>query len=336
MRSLYFSDLHGHVFREFSEIRDGMNSRLCDCVEVLQKIYQFAIDNKIDDIRFLGDLFHLKNNLDSHVIKHIMEIFIEMANRFPLIIIPGNHDYRAWTHDPVLLKFMQDFGGMIRMGDAPGWINPKSADIQIYAEPYTRKTKELVERISNLEIKEENNIFLGHQDIIGVQYYGFTVKHGLNPDDLSKKFRWSFIGHYHAPMKIRKNVISVGAPLQHNFNDAGGRRGWWVHDSESGELNFIENDFSPRFIDLNLEQDNEIDFSDDKNFYRIKINGAKPVRGLENIKWKRVTYEFQPKKKSRSSLRFSDSNQVLISKYVEARAGKLNKRKLIKIGMRYL
>ena len=72
MKYLIFSDLHAHNYREFSEIDPtGVNSRLLDCVEVLGEIQKYANSQGIEKVIFCGDLFHLKNNIDSRVIKII-------------------------------------------------------------------------------------------------------------------------------------------------------------------------------------------------------------------------------------------------------------------------
>lgn len=333
MKSLIWGDLHGHNYREFSYIDDfGVNSRLKDCCLVLEEIEKSGMKNNVEEVWFLGDTLHLKNNADSQVIKWILGFLGNMAEKFPILIVPGNHDFRSWSSEPILLELLEEYVNKnIRVINESGWIN------DVYIEPFTRRVKELNERIEELESKE-NAIFFGHQDIKGTTYGGFKVENGLDPDVLSKKFKWSFIGHWHTPRKVRENVISVGAPLQHNFGDVGEKRGWWIFDGN--ETEFIENTFSPKFWNIKYskdEQDISLPGDIEKDFYRIKIIGNEAPDLVKKIRWKRISYESLVAGKSRSKIRFSDSRQSIVNQYVELKAPEeMDKNRLIEIGLKYL
>lgn len=359
VKSLYFADLHSHNYKEFSVIENGVNSRLTDCVDTVEQILISARENNVDEIRFLGDLYKLKNNLDSQVIQLTMYALQKLADNYPLLLVPGHHDYRMWTHDPIMMEMLADFSGktkfQIKLCGEPGWITSKDAEVQTYVEPCVRQVKGINERIEKLKPRK-NAIFLSHSDVKGVNYRGYVVDNGLDADLLSERFKWSFIGHWHAPKKLRKNVISVGAPLQHNFNDVGGKRGWWIFDSASDKLKYVENVDAPRFWNIEIKEEDELQKAlhegaenaelepvlktpgnPHNDFFRIKVLGQTLPKGLSYIRWKRITYEI-PKtaSKTRSELKFSDSSDALIKKYVEARGGKLDHKKLIEVGQKYL
>ncbi len=258
MKSLYFADLHGHNYREFASLdENGVNSRLVDQLKVLEEIANSAREHKVDDIRFLGDLLHLKNNMDTLVLKSIIGKMAELAEEFPLMILPGNHDYRLWTSHPVVLEMLGDFAKNIIVIDKPKFVNVQSS-YTVYAEPYTRKVVGLTERLEKMK-PEPNMLFLGHQDMLGMQYGGFVVEQGLDPKVLLKLFKWSFVGHCHTPGQIHNNVVSVGAPIQHNFGDVEGDRGWWIFDEEKDKVTHIQNTTSPRFWDIMIESHDEDD-----------------------------------------------------------------------------
>jgi len=336
MKTLIWADLHGHNFKEFSTQELGMNTRLRDQLDVISKITLSAIEYQIDCILFLGDLYHLKNNLDSQVIKTILNHITVLADEVKeFVVIPGNHDYRMWSSEPLLLEFLQDYHKRVVVIQEPKWIS--YGGDKFFAAPFTRRVKELNDMIANLDTADPSgSVFLGHQDIIGVNYGGFVVELGLNPDMLSKKFRWSFTGHFHNVLNVRENVISVGAPLQHNFSDVGERRGWWIYETNMDPI-FIENTFSPKFQDFECSDDaTEAPGQHDRDFYRVKIKGITPPAAVKKLKWKRVSYEVSSERKERSVLKFSDSREDIITKYVDARAGELDKKKLIELGRNYL
>jgi len=343
---LEFSDLHSHNYKEFSTIDDGINSRLLDSAEVLGRIEKSADENEVDMIWFTGDLFHLKNNLDNKVIQLIMHRMKDLAKKYPLLLVPGHHDLYMWSSNPVLLEMLAGFSDQILVVDKPMWINDnRFCNIPIYAEPCTRKVSELNERLKNLKTNiQDGPIFLAHQDILGMHYGGFVVEQGLDADLLSHKFRWSFIGHYHHPENVKDNVISAGAPLQHNFGDVGVNPGWWIlHLADNGfehdYTDFVENHFSPRFFSLNFKEDEEVGIipgDAGRDFYRIKIEGKSIPEGLDQIRWKRISHSAIGQARKRSTISFSDKKEDIIEKYVKARAGDLDKKRLIEMGRKYL
>lgn len=331
MRALIWADLHGHNYREFSTIENGINTRLKDCADVVKQILLSAREHEVKEIWFVGDLFHLKNNLDSQVIAYIMSEMTNLAINSDVFIVPGNHDYRAWSSEPILLEVLNEMPGEFELCKS-GWFLDKG----IYIEPFTRKIKELNERIARLETDPEEDIFFGHQDIIGTRYGGFVVEQGLDADVLSKKFKWSFVGHWHVTSRVRENVISIGAPLQHNFGDANQSRGWYIFDSEKGEVKFVANHFSPRFYDIKVDPETTESPGDPlKDFYRIKTRGELP-EFLNKLRWKRISRVVEGEVKKRTTISFSDKKEDIIEKYVEMRGGNLDHKKLVEMGRRYL
>jgi len=334
MKALLWADLHGHNFREFSTIENGVNTRLKDCADVVGQILLSAKKEKVDEVWFVGDLYHLKNNLDNKVIQTIMYEMRNLADNFRMYIVPGNHDYRAWSAEPILLEILEEMPGKFVLCES-GWLK-HSYEGGIYIEPFTRKIKELKERIARLETNPERDIFFGHQDVIGTRYGGFVVEHGLDADVLSKKFKWSFVGHWHVWSEVRENVISIGAPLQHNFGDSSQSKGWWIFDSEEGERKFVANHFSPRFYDFKINpKTTELPGDPLRDFYRIKTQGELP-EFLNKLRWKRISRVVEGETKKRTTISFSDKKEDIIAKYVEARGGNLDHKRLVEIGRKYL
>jgi len=342
MKVLIFADIHGHNFREFSYIDDdGFNSRLIEQAIVLNNIHRSGVKHKVDQVWFLGDLTHLKNNIDTQVIRSLMLEMMSIAGSFPVWVIPGNHDYRLWSADPALLQMLQDGEERIHVAQSFNWhgIDGKTR-LRIMALPYTRSLAGLNEDIEALDSDPSKDIFLGHQDIIGVNYGKFIVQKGLDADVLSRKFRLSLIGHYHNRKQVRKNVLSVGAPMQHNFGDAHQSRGWWILDTDTYELEFIENDFSPRFWKIKTSDENEpqdLPGDPEKDYYWVTVKGSKLPDRFKPIRWKRVNFDIENTTKDRIDMKLSDSTDDIIEKYVKAKNPHgLDNDKLIEIGRRYL
>lgn len=342
MKVLVFADIHGHNFREFSYIdEDGFNSRLMDQVEVITKIHESAHVNKVDRVWFLGDLTHLKNNMDTQVIRTLMVELGYIGSNFPVWIIPGNHDYRMWNSDPALLEMLTDWDDRITIARRFEWagVEHEGERVRVRVLPYQRAIIGTNKEIEELNTNPEKDVFLGHQDVVGVNYGGFVVEKGLDADILSKKFKLSLLGHCHDSQKIRDNVYSVGAPMQHNFGDFLSPRGWWILDTKTYEMKFIENDFSPRFWKIKTNQENEpqdLPGNPEKDFYWITVKGSElPVR-FKSIRWKRVSFEIKNEKKERVGISLSDSFEDIIEKYVKYQNTNLDEKKLIKFGRGYV
>lgn len=356
MRIGIFSDIHGHVFREFSYITpDGINSRLVNQKEWLEDFKQTVLDKNIQCLLFGGDMTHLKNNVDSQVIKVIGEAIKNLSCAVPIFAIPGNHDYRMWGSEPALLEVFESNGESIHvMGQ--GWKNIHLEDevVRFYFAPYRRDIKILNEEIENLEVATENAqlgtqgrvpaehyedaYFLGHQDTMGVTYGGHKVEKGLDPDILLKKFKYSFIGHWHTSKKIRDNVISIGSPFQLNFSDEGTEHGWWILDTKSGEVEFIKTEGLPEFHTLHYGKDFATEFVGNKqnDFYRVILDGIEEPKETTDIVHKRVMKRPGGESSKRTSMSVVDSAKDIIEKYVEWCGSGFDPKKLVGIGRNYL
>jgi len=340
MKMLVFADIHGHNFREFSYIdEDGFNSRLLEQALVLEEIYKSAKEHKVDMVLFLGDLTQLKNNVDTQVVRTLMMQMEQICNTFPTGILPGNHDYRMWTKDPVLLEMIHDWDDRLILFNNESFYSIRGFESRFYALPYTRALSGLNKQLEGLKSNPEKDIFIGHEYTIGMRFGSYVIERGLDADILSKKFRLSLLGHNHNRKAIKPNVYSVGAPMQHTFSDVGETRGWWILDTDAWEMDFVENNFSPKFWKVKVdEKDKSFNLPGDKekDYYWITVKGSKFPERLKSVRWKRVNFELENTMKDRIDMKISDSTDDIIEKYVKAQNTKLDKKKLSKVGRKYL
>jgi hypothetical protein len=222
--------------------------------------------------------------------------------------------------------------------DLRGWI--EQDEVYVYASPYTRRVKERNQEIAEASIAQNSRtIFLGHQDIIGVNYGGYVVEHGLDPDMLKDKFHFSFVGHCHDKLQVRDRVWSVGAPMEHNFSDEAKEHGFYILDTKDQmSVEFIVNSMSPRFHTLHYGDGIDTKFVGDpeKDFYRVILDGVDEPEEVKSIRYKRVMKRPSQGGAKRTTISMADSTKDIIEKYVEARAGKLDQDKLVEIGRKLL
>lgn len=342
MNILIFSDLHAHNYQDFSHYDGGSNSRLDAAMATVLMIADCATEVKAKHILFGGDVFHLKNFVDSQVLRYTFEMFKHLASVAPVHICAGNHDYKSWDKDPVLVEMASGLLGDISMTDradlGEGWT--------LFTFNYRRNIDELTAVLEHWN-PVPKSIGLFHQDTIGSKYGGIEVMKGLSPDLLAQKFDLSVIGHYHTPHIYNPKVISIGAPLAHNFGDVESAHGWWVFDTASRALQFIQNSSAPRFIDLDVDEKlaKEIEAkglmalpgSPGEDYYRVKLYTHDIPDAIKQLRWKRISVAGGADGKSRTSIKFSDDVETLVRKYVEQRAPEgLDKERLVEIGRRLL
>ena len=88
-------------------------------------------------------------------------------------------------------------------------------------------------------------VAFGHLELNGYQVYkGFTQERGASGDkDIFEKFDKVYSGHYHTRSNDGK-VFYLGNPYQMYWNDCGDRRGFHIFDTETFNLEFIENPYT--------------------------------------------------------------------------------------------
>jgi hypothetical protein len=119
------------------------------------------------------------------------------------------------------------------------------------------------------------NVLLGHLEIEGFEMMRGTVcDHGMKKEEFSK-FEAVYSGHFHHPSEYG-NIKYLGAQYEMTWSDYGGRRGFHVFDTETRDIDLVENtnrifhkiDYDD--YDMNIDDIANIDTSALKNTY-IKV-----------------------------------------------------------------
>lgn len=93
MKFLVFSDLHAHNHEQFSRrLKSGRNSRLQDCLNIIDQVNQIATEQKVDVVLFLGDLFHSRTKLDIDVLTSVVDRMNYLGQCHKTVALVGNHD----------------------------------------------------------------------------------------------------------------------------------------------------------------------------------------------------------------------------------------------------
>jgi exonuclease SbcD len=353
MEILVFSDLHIHPHKRSAE-------RLEDCLRVLDWSFQTALDRGIKNIVFLGDLFHDRQKIDVLTYQKTFEIFEKYlcSLDFNVILLLGNHD--LWHYEKLDVSSVNPLRNLpgVRVVNKPCVTKITDGAEQFFLGllPYTHNPIEdlkVIEKEWEQNVpKEQKKVLGGHISVDGavwnvkyntmsevtIEHDGDMIKVG---PDIFKKWDKVFLGHYHAEQKLNDKVEYVGSPLQLSFGEAFQKKHVIIFETDTGKLEYIENNFSPKHYILNQEQLDDYDL--EGQFVRLEVEDISS-REMSDIRQRLVesskvsSLEIKQTQKKEDHV-VKDAKAILykeeemLEKYVDqANVDNLDKSTLIKIG----
>jgi len=130
-------------------------------------------------------------------------------------------------------------------------------------------------------------IVMGHLEVKGfTMYKGFTnFDHGLDRQ-IFDKFDCVYTGHFHHK-STQGNITYLGNPYQITWSDYGDKRGFHIFDTETREIEFIENPYSI-FAKLNYD-DREKNYEDfDVSEYKDKHVKVVVLNKINNVQFDKL------------------------------------------------
>ena len=220
----------------------------------------------IDTVLDLGDTFDRRKYVNFVTLRRAKQMYFDPLKERGITVhsVVGNHttyfkntndintmdlllkeytNYNVYTHEPVTVRF-----GSCDVMLSP-WICPSNAEVSFEAFKETSA-----------------KILMGHFEFAGFEMMkGQLSDHGLDRADF-KKFLAVYSGHYHHPSS-HENVTYLGAPYEMTWTDYAGKRGFHIFDTETLEMEFIQNPYSIFHkleyddSDLTVEDIDELDVS---------------------------------------------------------------------------
>lgn len=232
----------------------GVSDRLRDQFEVLQRIFEYAAENQIQDVIVIGDLWD-KRLLDAVTLKETLS-FLGKA-QINVWVLPGNHDTHSATGGRHLVEVLGAAGlknlfwlsEPLDRGNWVFWPIPfMSVDRTVEA------MNAAAEQVRAWKTPAHHFLLL-HQSIIGARNLGWTCDAGLDRALIPDVFDHTFAGHFHEA-QVWDGGEYVGAPWAKDFGeqDIEGR----FLDVTFGEGTFdvkVVQTNAPRFLTVHLEGD---------------------------------------------------------------------------------
>lgn len=250
------SDWHLHSYQgpRVRTRADGTNGRLMDILECGEDMIGKAEKRGCTAFLHGGDLTHNRKQMANEAWARVAQFMRKMSQRIPTWVLEGNHDMSASGDGTSTVGALD---GFITAVAAPrvttignckvGWI-PYAEDpeqVREFADTLSRKGARIL--IAHLGLGDPR-----FAKCVPIDYEtpGRIQVTDLFPD----RFEQVFLGHYHTAHEILPNVRYMGSPLQLDFKERGEVKGFWTFDTDTGEVEFVENTDSPKFHEMTANQ----------------------------------------------------------------------------------
>jgi DNA repair exonuclease SbcCD nuclease subunit len=259
MKIALISDLHIKLHKK-------NNKFLPHIIKSLDHFYEQCEQRQVDKVFILGDVFHVKDIIGVETQHHAIIALHKIMKRFDTYLIPGNHD--ILSRNSTEINSVSIFKHSCNFIDDLKKFTINKRDY--YFLPFFND-EIIKEKLATIKLERESyllthlglrgfNLDNGHEDIFSE----------LKAEDIDRGFKRIFSGHYHSYQTV-SNITYVSSPFESHFGDHG-HHGWCFYDDDIDQLEFYENELSPRFVYQELNKNSMTNILNLKNcFIKLKI-----------------------------------------------------------------
>lgn len=196
----------------------------------------------IDCVVHMGDAFDNRKGVDYWGLEWAQRVFYDrlLENKITLFQICGNHDVekKSTNRYNSIDTLLRDYSNVERITEPKEFMisNLKCLFIPWICKDNELKTFELLESTSS-------KVVFGHLELSGFTLFpGLIQAHGMSSEKF-KKFDRVFSGHYHTQSNDGR-IFYLGNPYQMFWSDVDDVRGFHIFDTQTYELEFIQNPYS--------------------------------------------------------------------------------------------
>ena len=205
-----------------------------------------------DMLLILGDVYDNRQAIGLPVMKMGLEIFDELVAAFPdgVVTFVGNHD--VWGKNSNEINSLEMFKKVkgLTIYTEPTIVNFGRSKFLIM--PWRKDHAAEAECLKQFD--GQADYLACHSDIQGAKFNkSVTIEEGCDISCYSS-FKKVYTGHIHYSQDIEPNIRLLGCPYQMTRLDSYNRKGVTILDLATGKDRFIENNFSPRFIRVGLNE----------------------------------------------------------------------------------
>lgn len=204
-----------------------------------EQFFPYIEKHKIDTIFDLGDFFHNRKTININTLTQVKRFYLSKIEELGLkmYMILGNHDIYAKNSNEINAheSILSENKNIISISK-PTEINISSTKFCFIPWINKENSEECYKFIKETKSK----YLLGHFEIAGIKLHrNWEFEDGITTDVLTKfKAVWS--GHYHLRLH-NGNFRYLGTPYQLDWADLYEKKGFYIFDTETEDLEFIEN-----------------------------------------------------------------------------------------------
>lgn len=261
MKICLYTDNHYTSYSSIVRSRGKQySSRLENQIKTLNWVQRTAEQYNCTEIICLGDFFD-KNNLNAEEISALKEIeWSKIPNKF----LVGNHEMGSSDLFLNSTNVLTNIGEVIdkpKLEEGFGYsILYLPYILEEYRKPISEYYKEFYkDTFSTQEVK--NQIILSHNDIAGINYGGYTSKHGFKIDDIENNCNLYINGHLHNQTWVTDKILNLGNITGQNFSEDAFKYNHTlaILDTETLKVELIENPYAYNFYKIELEEIKELE-----------------------------------------------------------------------------
>lgn len=212
----------------------------------------------IDTVVHAGDLLDRRKYVNFNTLSTVRNKFMQPLKDMGVMVhcILGNHDtYYKNTNDLNSLKelFVDKYDNFI-LYEKPAVIDLDGFEVSLLPWVNRENKEESLEFIKNTK----TDWLIGHLELTGYEVMrGVKYEDGMNPD-IFNKFEQVLSGHFHCKQD-KGNILYLGTPYQMTFSCVGEQKGFWILDTETREMEYIQNKNKKFFSIVYNDEENTYD-----------------------------------------------------------------------------
>jgi DNA repair exonuclease SbcCD nuclease subunit len=232
--------------------------------DYLSNFFEYLAEHDLNTYIQAGDICDVRKAINAHDMDFIMNDFVDFHLEYGISghILTGNHDIAlrdsnkiSWTK--VIERMSMDF---IKSYQEPTDVEING--VKFCMIPWINKDnyERTIAHIASTDAKYA----IAHLELAGFPMYRNSIsEEGQIELSTLKKFKHVFSGHYHT-ISQSGNITYIGTPYHLTWQDYPDKRGFWILDTDTDEVEFVQNSDDKTLFKLfiydwkNIENNNEM------------------------------------------------------------------------------
>lgn len=256
MKIMLVPDIHLGVKSHGKDFPNKLNSRIKDRIDLMEFVYDKCIENKINRMILLGDIFE-KEEPEPILLSIFFEWLSKCTDHMFVDIVMGNHDYKRVGNNIITILDCVPAARIKNCKIYKTIETNKFDELSITYVPFIDRRqsgfdknedaiKDILSKI-DLSIsnnQSEKNICVGHMAIEKSIYVGDEIDDEFNelflPTTGFSKFNYCWMGHIHKPqiLHTKPYVAHLGSLDKRNYDE--GDKFICIYDSDTNRFKDIK------------------------------------------------------------------------------------------------